>query len=211
MLQAFFIAAAVSIDSFSVGVAFGIKRIKVPLRSIVVLNFISVLLLGCGFFAGNFLSRFLPPRSTNLLGSFIILLIGIWYLIQGYLNHRYPRESLAEATAIATISIKSLGIAINILRDPTQIDLDISGVIDIKEAVILGFALAVDSLAVGIALSITSIAAIVLTLLIAAIMNFILLLFGIHLGKRYLGIHLGERTAVVPGIILIVMGLIRLF
>ncbi len=211
MLQAFFIAAALSIDSFSVGVAFGIKNIKVPLGSILVLDLISVLLLGCGFFTGNYLSRLLPPRTTEFLGSFIILIIGIWYLAQGYLNHRYPREKLTEAMAIATISIKSLGIAINILRDPTQIDLDVSGIIDTKEAVLLGFALAVDSLAVGVALSITSISLILLTLFLAAVMNLTLLIIGMILGRHYLGLHLGEKTAFVPGIILIVMGLVRFF
>lgn len=211
MLQIFLIAAAISIDSFSVGVAFGIRNIKVPLRSILILDFISVTLLSCGFFAGNILSRLFPPKTTELFGSIVIIIIGTWYLTQGFLNYKYPKEKIQHATAIATISIKSLGIAINILRDPSQIDLDVSGIIDTKEAILLGFALAVDSLAVGVALSISSIGMILLTLVLVATINLILLQLGTRLGKHYFASYLGEKTAFIPGIILISMGILRIF
>ncbi len=211
MLQGIFIAIAICIDSFSVGVAYGINNIKVPFRSVLVLDLISVTLLSCGFLAGNFLSSIFPPITTKVFGALTILFIGIWYFTQGWLNYKYPNDKVPESTSIATISIRSLGIAINIIRSPFDVDLDISGEIDTKEAILLGFALAIDSLAVGVAVAISSIFIIVFTLIVVAITNLIFLFSGIHMGKKYLSNHLGNKTPFIPGIILIGLGLFKLF
>lgn len=211
MIEGLLIAIAISMDSFSVGVAYGIKDIKVPLHSLVVLDIISVTLLSLGLFAGNLLTRLIPQIATNLVGAGILLIIGLWFLIQGWLNYRFPKEKVHEPTSIAIISINSLGIAINVLRDPSKIDLDISGVIDTKEAIVLGIALAIDSLAIGIAVSLSSFSTILLTLLLVAILNLVFLLSGIHVGKNYIASRLKEKTSFIPGCILVILGLTRLF
>ncbi|SCY82866.1 sporulation membrane protein YtaF [Alkaliphilus peptidifermentans] len=211
MLQAILIAIAISIDSFSVGFAYGVRNIKVPLHSLIILDLISVSLLSIGFFAGNLLTRYFPPAIAELSGAIIIIGIGIWYLIQGWLNHRYPPCELRNPTSIAIISIKSLGIAINVLRDPSKVDCDISGIIDTKEAILLGFALAVDSLAVGVAVSIASISLISLTLILVAIMNLLFLIIGINLGNKLLSNRFRDKTSFIPGCILILLGLLRIF
>lgn len=210
MLQCFSIALAISIDSFSVGMAYGIKNIKVPLRSIFILDIISLILLSIGLFAGNILSRLYPPLLTSFLGSLILFSIGLWYIIQGWLNCKYPMGCTKEPIRIAIISIRSLGIAINVIRDPSRVDLDTSGVIDTREAVVLGFALAVDSLAVGVVVSLSSIYYISITLLMVGILNLLLLVSGIYFGKKCLLGRLQERTAFVPGFILIIISLLRL-
>jgi putative sporulation protein YtaF len=210
MLQGILIAVAISMDSFSVGIAYGIKNIKVPIRSLVILDFISVSLLGLGFFSGNLLTRLVPEIFTKLIGSLILLLLGLWMLIQGWINYKFPKEDVEQPTSIINISIHSLGIAINIIRNPFTADMDISGTIDTKEAVLLGVALAVDSLAVGIAVSFFSIPIILITLLLVAVLNLVLLLFGIFIGRKYLSNRLKKVTAFIPGFILLILGLIRI-
>lgn len=210
MLQCFLIAFAISIDSFSVGMAYGVKNIRVPLRSILILDLISICLLSLGFFAGNVLSRLFPSFLTSILGAIILFIIGLWYLIQGWLNYKYPKDENKELISIAIISINSLGIAINIMRDPSGVDLDTSGVIDTREAVLLGFALAVDSLAVGLVVSLSSLYMILITLLMVGILNLVLLLAGISFGKKFLISRLREKTAFIPGFILITLALLRL-
>ncbi len=211
MLQCFLIALAISVDSFSVGMAYGIKNIKIPLRSIFILDIISISLLSIGFFAGNILTKYAPSFLTNIFGACILFIIGLWYIVQGWLNHKYPKEETKEAVSIAIISINSLGIAINIMRDPSRVDLDISGVIDTKEAILLGFALAADSLAVGLVVALSSLSMILITLLMVGILNLLLLKAGINFGKKYLTYQFREKTAFVPGIILIILAIIRLF
>lgn len=210
MLQSFLIAIAISMDSFSVGVAYGIKNIKVPLRSLIILDCISVILLSFGFFSGKLLAKLVPQILTNFIGAGILLCIGTWFLIQGWLNYKFPKEKVNQPTSIAVISIDSLGIAINILRDPSKVDLDISGVIDTKEAIVLGIALAFDSLAIGVAVSLSSISAILLALLLVAVLNLIFLLSGIYIGKNYILYRVKEKTSFIPGCILVILGLARL-
>ncbi|SDL07158.1 sporulation membrane protein YtaF [Natronincola ferrireducens] len=210
MFEGLLIAIAISMDSLSVGIAYGIKNIRVPLRSLVILDLISVSLLSVGFFAGNLLTRLVPQIAMDLVGAGILIVIGLWFTIQGWLNYKYPKEKVQEPTSIAVISINSLGIAINVLRDPSKVDLDISGVIDTKEAILLGIALAIDSLAIGIAVSLSSISIILFTLLLVAIVNLVFLLSGICIGKKYIVSKLKETTSFIPGCILIVLAITRL-
>ncbi len=197
-------------DSLSVGMAYGSKNIKIPLSSLVILDIISITLLSLGFFAGNLMSKLVPQVITHILGSGTLLAIGLWFLIQGWLNYKFPNDSIQDQLSIAVISIKSLGIAINILRYPSKVDLDTSGVIDVKEAVLLGIALAIDSLAIGVAVSISYIPTILYTILLVAILNLVFLLLGIYIGSHYMGGRLKEKTSLIPGCILILLGLSKL-
>ena len=211
MGQSLLIAIAISMDSLSVGIAYGIKNITVPLHSLIILDCISIVLLTMGFFAGNLLTKIAPTEIINIIGAVILFLIGAWFLIQGWLNNKFPKEKISQPTSIAVISIGSLGIAINILRDPSKVDLDISGIIDTKEAILLGIALAIDSLGIGIAVSLPNITIIIFTLLLVAVMNLIFLLSGIYLGKNYIGNSIKGKISFIPGGILILLALIRLF
>ena len=211
MIQSFLIAIAISMDSLSVGIAYGMKNIKVPLYSLVILDFISILLLSIGFFLGNLLTKFIPTRLIEFIGFCILFIIGIWFLIQAWLNKKYPRKNHLNPQSIAVISIDSLGIVINILRDPSKVDLNISGVIDTKEAILLGIALAIDSLAIGVAVSLSNMTTIILALFLVGIMNLIFLLSGIYLGKNLVSNSIKERTCFIPGSILLILAIIRLF
>ncbi|ABR50395.1 Sporulation protein YtaF [Alkaliphilus metalliredigens QYMF] len=211
MIEGILIAIAVSIDSLSVGVAYGIKKIKVPLHSLIVLDIISILLLSIGFFLGNMMIRVIPPYMTELIGASMLICLGIWLLLQGWLEYKFPRQDIKNPISIAIISIQSLGIAINIFRDPSQADLDTSGIIDTREAVLLGLALAIDSLAIGVAVSLNSISIILFTVVLVGILNLVFLLSGIYLGNKYLSNRFRQKTAFVPGCILILLGLVRLF
>ncbi|QUH25521.1 sporulation membrane protein YtaF [Serpentinicella alkaliphila] len=210
MLESILIAIAISIDSLSVGIAYGVKKIKVPFPSLIILDILSVTLLGLGFFAGNILLKLVPEIWTQVIGGGILFIMGSYLLIQGWINYKYPSENIVGPTPIAVISIESLGIAINILRDPSRVDLDISGIIDTKEAVLLGIALAIDSLAVGVAVAVPSIYLIIFTLLLVAIINIVFILIGITIGKNLIANKFKEKTAFLPGFILISLGLFRL-
>jgi len=210
MLECVLIAIAISIDSLSVGIAYGVKRITVPILSLLILDVLSVTLLGLGFFTGNIILKLVPPIWTQVIGGSILLIMGLYLLIQGWINYKYPSENIIAPTQIAVISIESLGIAINILRDPSRVDLDISGSIDTKEAVLLGIALAIDSLAVGVAVALSSISLILFTLLLVSIINIIFLLTGVAVGRKYIAHKFKEKAALLPGCILIVLGLMRL-
>ena len=52
--------------------------------------------------------------------------------------------------AVAVFRIRPLGLVVKILREPTVADTDTSGMIDIKEALLLGSALALDALGAGL-------------------------------------------------------------
>lgn len=210
MLQCFLIAITISMDGLSVGIAYGIKNITIPLYSLLVLDIISAILLSLGFFTGHLLIKLISKNFVHLLGVVILLLIGLWFLIQAWLNYKFPKNKISDPVSIAVISIDSLGIAINILRDPSKVDLDVSGIIDTKEAILLGMALSIDSLAIGVAVALPTTIAILHTIILVLILNLAFILLGIYIGRNCISSKLREKSTLIPGCLLIILGLSKL-
>lgn len=201
------LAISISIDTFGLGVTYGMKKIRVPLRSLLLINMISVIFLSVAFALGSLLLNFISVFQAKLLSSVLILLLGFVFFIQAYLDCRYPPQE--GKRMIKIISIKTLGIVINIIRDPVSGDRDHSGVIETKEAIYIGMALAMDAFTIGLAVSIVKIHMITF---IAAIFLINILFFksGELLGKKVGHLTREHILKYISATILIFLGLLRL-
>ena len=201
------LAISISIDTFGIGVTYGMKKIKVPIRSLMLINMVSVIFLSIAFGLGSLLLNFITVFQAKLLSSALILLLGFVLLIQAYLDCRYPAKD--GKRMIKMISIKTLGIVINIMRDPVSGDRDHSGVIETKEAMYIGMALAMDAFTIGLAISIVQIHMITF---IAAIflINILFFKIGEFLGKEVGYLTREHILKYISATILIFLGLLRL-
>ncbi|AOT70970.1 sporulation membrane protein YtaF [Geosporobacter ferrireducens] len=201
------LAISISIDTFGIGVTYGMKRIKVPFQSLLLINMVSVLSLFIAFALGNLLLTFITVFQAKLISSSLVLLLGFFFLIQAYLDCRFPAKNGQKM--IKKISIKALGIVINIIRDPISGDSDHSGTIEPKEAMYIGVALAVDAFTIGVAISIIKIH---MLSFIAAIfiINILFFRIGEFLGKKIGHITREHILKYISATILIFLGLIRL-
>jgi putative sporulation protein YtaF len=207
MLFTFLIILAISIDSFCIGIAYGLKKLIIPIKSIIVINIFCILFFGISVIFGKILLIFININVAAILSTTIMITLGIWFYIQILINDKYNN---IEVKLIKNIRIKSLGIVINILKEPTSADIDISGVIDSKEACYLGIALSLDSLAVGVGASLTGLVNLPISLLLLFIMNFLLITLGVSIGKTLL-INTGTKgIKYLPSIILIAIGILTL-
>lgn len=64
-LQIIFLAFAVSIDGFGVGLTFGMRKMKIPLRSIAVISVCSALSLGIAMVIGQFISQLISIGAAE--------------------------------------------------------------------------------------------------------------------------------------------------
>lgn len=210
MFQTFFVALAISLDSFGVGLTFGIKKVKLPAGSILIINIMTILALIISMGLGSAILYFIPINMAKVISGLVLISLGFTYFFQGlmrikmgHLDRFDPQQELFKFT------IRGIKIVISILEEPEKADLDTSGSIDIKESLLLGTALAVDALAVGIGISLAGINKL-LVVLVVAITNIILIKAGFYIGQKR-NLILGDLTSLLPGLILIFIGITRFF
>ncbi|MFC4809361.1 sporulation membrane protein YtaF [Paenibacillus sp. GCM10023250] len=222
------LAFAVSLDGFGVGVTYGLRRIRIPLLSICIIAFCSGLVVWLSMQIGSLLTNYMPPMVAKAIGAGLLMLIGVYALIQWWQRRREhtgdPEEPAlpqaaeaggltagagATASTVVIFELKRLGIVIQILRTPHIADVDRSGVISSSEAILLGFALSLDSFGAGLGAALVGFNPL-LTALIISTASGLFLLAGMRLGFRFAAWRGMRALSVLPGIMLIIMGFIRL-
>ena len=122
-------AITLSIDSIGVGVAYGIRNIKISFISILLLFIISFALTFISAIIGGIIFNFLPVWFPNILGCLLLSFMGFWIIFQ----------SLKQSNGITEI-----------LNDPSLSDFNNSKTIEFKEAICIGLAMSIDSLICGV-------------------------------------------------------------
>ncbi|MDW7675506.1 MAG: sporulation membrane protein YtaF [Bacillota bacterium] len=214
-LSVILFAFAVSLDGFGAGVAYGMRRIIIPWKSLLIICLASTFAITLSMFFGHLLGSFISPIWAERIGSTILVSMGLWIILQAYKTNCRRKVSARDKEnksnlnqqKIVTISIKSLGIVIQILREPEKADFDESGTINSKEAVVLGFALAMDALGAGFGAAMAGFTPF-LTPLAVGVFKFFLVSLGLHVGASKLSDRLGYHAAFVPGLVLILLGII---
>lgn len=202
-LPTILLAVAISLDGLGVGVAYGLKGTKIPCRARLLVAVVSALTVTAAFLFGSGLRWFFSPRAGILLGRVILIAVGFWLLIQGWLAGK-DGDANGEDFPLARLSVKSLGIVILILRRPASADLDRSGTISPAEALLLGLALATDAFGAG-----TGAAAgrtwPLYTPLLVGLSKYIFLSTGLFLGRVWPKNFLAPWLNYLPGLLLMIL------
>ncbi|MFW6007454.1 MAG: sporulation membrane protein YtaF [Halanaerobiales bacterium] len=197
------LAAAVSIDSFSVGITYGLRKIKIGILQLLIISGISTIGIYATGYLGAGLANYLNENIARYAGSFIIIGLGFWIIFSTYLNYKRQND------VVISLKIKSLEIIIKILEKPEQADLDNSGVINNYESLILGFALALDAMAAGLGTGLSGFSSYLIPVLIG-ISNLVFVSSGYFIGKK-VGVILPDLFDYFPGLFLIFLGVFWLF
>ncbi|GHH97264.1 sporulation membrane protein YtaF [Neobacillus kokaensis] len=199
------LAFALSLDSFSVGLTYGLRKMVMPLKSVIIIATCSALSLLIAISIGHGLEKVLSPRVTASLGGFILIVLGAWVLYQ-FFRPEKEKEVLKQEKTIVNFEIRSLGLAINILKKPMSADFDQSGTITGIEALMLGLALSLDSFGAGIGAAMLGFSPIYLAGSVA-VMSSLFVLMGIKSGSLLYRFEWVQRLTFLPGILLIVIGI----
>lgn len=224
------LAFAVSLDGFGVGVTYGLRKIRIPFLSIFIIACCSGFIIWLSMQAGEWLGNFISESAAKLIGAAILIAIGCWALfqltrsrsgddgeaakaeLQGSGAAQAPEAELGsavEAAQLLKLELKQLGLVIQILRTPQAADVDRSGIISPSEAVMLGVALSLDALGAGLGAALLGLPALLTSIVIAAA-SAIFLVTGTQLGLRYSSRRGMLALSYLPGILLIMMGIMKL-
>lgn len=205
------LALAVSLDGFGVGVMYGIRKIRIPFLSIVIISLCSGIIILGSMYLGVIMLQFLPQTAAKMIGALILMVIGVWAIIQMSLqkNNDSVDDKILSEKRIIHIEIKSMGLVIDILRTPTKADVDRSGNISASEATLLGIALSLDAFGAGIGAALIGFSPLI-TSLVIAISSGVFITLGLRTGYLFSSIDWVRKLSVLPGCILILMGIFKL-
>lgn len=187
MLNSIILSIVSSIDSFGIGITYGIKNTKISLGANLILFFISFLTACFSVFFGNVLINILPAFLVNLLGSIILICMGVYILFEA-LNKKANNS--------------------NVFNNPISSDLDNSHLIDYKESLFLAIAMSLDSFFIGIGGNMINLNKFAFPFLISTF-QLLFLSLGIFLGKRiYYFCKLPKNVwSILSGLLLILIGI----
>ncbi|MDN5302687.1 MAG: hypothetical protein PWQ60_2201 [Thermoanaerobacteraceae bacterium] len=193
------LAIAVSVDGFSIGIIYSMKGIRIPWFSQFIIALATSVALSVALVFGKAMEAFLNPSVARFIGVAILLAIGIWSMMEAV--KRSGSSGQDRMKTIAALKIKPLGLVVMILREPAIADRDISGVIDPREAFLLGTALAMDAFGAGIGAAAAGFNA-VLTITLVTIMSVLFLSAGLYTGaKRIPGMENGWAKFLPGGLL----------
>ncbi|MBA4496463.1 sporulation membrane protein YtaF [Paenactinomyces guangxiensis] len=219
-LSMIWLAFAVSLDSFGAGNTYGMRKIRIPFLSTVIIACCSGGVIFGSMKAGGWLAGWLSPGIASMIGALILIVLGCWTLYQGFINANHPEPLPGEAAVskhkgtngikVWTFELKTIGLVIQILKTPMAADMDRSGSISPIEAVLLGAALSLDAFGAGLAAVMIGLPPASVALLIAG-MSALFLRLGMWMGFRCVNKIRSPILHYLPGIFLVLLGLMRFF
>lgn len=196
----FFLVIAVSLDGFGVGIAYGMRRIRVPLPALLVIMLCSGLIVLTSMTIGSVMTAFISANMAEVIGGFILICIGIfcfWNITRAKKEENDKQTEHRESQFSQFTSV---------LKEPRTADLDRSGAISIQEAFLLGFALAFDAFGAGLSAAMLGYSPFFTAVLIA-FMSGVFVFGGTHIGLFLSNNRWVKKLTLFPPILLITLGI----
>ncbi|MCH7322937.1 sporulation membrane protein YtaF [Solibacillus sp. MA9] len=208
LLSILLLGFALSLDSLTVGLTYGMRKVSIPFKSIFIISSTTFLVLLVAMGMGTIIEHFISYETEQRLGGIILIGIGIWVLYQFFTSKKTKTEDQSGSKVI-TFELKTFAIIIKILKKPVEADLDRSGNISSKEALFLGLALSLDSFGAGVSAALIDLPPILFSIIVTVSCT-IFILAGISIGKLLSNVTWMKNLAVLPGIVLILLGIFKL-
>lgn len=199
LLATILFVLSASFDVFVVAMSYGFKNIKIKPFINFVISFISSLGTFISMEIGLALTNIIPLSVVNILGSIIMLLLGLYCLLD-------YRKVLKKSTNHKDRNLNPSS-PIVILEKPEIADTNKSGTIEFKESILLSIALALNNVGLGIGASIAGLH-VTLTTIVTLIITIILIPLGFLCSKKLLNTWIGKSGSLISGILLIILAVI---
>lgn len=207
---------AVSLDGFGVGLSYGIRQIRIPLTSLLVICLTSASAITISMYSGQLLASYISPHLAEKIGAVILVCVGVWTILEAWSKYRRVQKAqeakeieLSKEYPLMSFKVPGIGIVIQILKEPSRADFDRSGVINLQESLALGFALAMDALGAGFGAAVAGYKPLLVPLFVGGF-KFVLVSGGLWMGSKFGVNRWGRASSAVPGIILIILGMMKI-
>ncbi|WP_423798491.1 sporulation membrane protein YtaF [Neobacillus sp. SAB-20_R2A] len=192
-LSILLIGIAANLDNLGISVSYGLRSTRIPFVSNLIIATVSMFCAYLSIIAGTFVTRFISIGLANFAGGLIIICIGIKCIVDSFSLQETPSKVKVDSNFSHVIS------------HPDLADVNDDNVISVKESILLGFALAINCLAMGLGAGITGLSP-VLTTLSIGLFSVVSIWSGVKLGGKICGMNIGKYSNFAAGILLIMIG-----
>lgn len=198
---------AVSLDSFGVGITYGMRKINVSLRPLLIIMLCNGLVVLISMMFGEWLISFINVESTKYMGGIILTMLGLFSLYN-VIGIKKPKTSLNNLPFSSDNKPFS-----NLLEnymfvvETSHFKNKALKVMSLKESILLGFALAFDSFGAGLGAAMIGYSPF-LTASLVALMSGFFICFGIKFGFVIAKIKLLQQLVFIPPFLLMLFGLL---
>lgn len=207
VLTAVLIALSCNLDNVGVGLSYGARGVRLPLATNLYIALLTAAGTGLAMILGERTFMFLSPETGAILGGAILVVMGIWVILQETLLKKkrqcpeprkpHPWEDQDRKSVWQRL--------VCILENPSLADDDFSGHIDLKEGTLLGLALLLNNLPNGVAAAMLKLP-VSLTMLAVGVLSVLTFWLGIGIGAN-IGVRWhGKWTWVASGMLLMGLG-----
>ena len=181
MLESILLVLSLCVDACVASFAYGTNKIKIPVKSSLILTGISTLFLMLSAAIGLFIQVIIPAHVSHIICFIILFFLGFMRLFEGLLKSYLNKKALSPNNI--KVTLLNFKLVLNVYADATLADLDHSKTLSPKEALYLGIALSLDSLVVGLGAALGPISFIQIFIL-SIFFNFFSILLGCFLGSK---------------------------
>ncbi len=207
LFQTILLCVAVSFDGLGAGISYGSRNISIPLIPRLIISLFSAIAMATAMFMGWFLSRYIAPELSAVLGGIILISMGSWVIWQGQRTESRHDNKPARPRKQKKNRFAALFQVFSI--DPRNADLDGSGSISPGEAFLLGLALASDAFGAGIGVAMSGFNPWITSATVGA-SKFFLLSFGFWAGMVFKKNSMDVPAHFMAGGILILLGIFNI-
>jgi len=155
IMEALLLASALSLDAFAASFAYGSRKIKIPFKSVNVINFICSAITGISLLAGTVLRHYIPGWLTAVVSFTILFILGIAKLLDSFTKSIIRKnKNLNKKVNFTMFNLKFI---LHLYADPECADIDESKILSPAEAASLAVALSLDGITVGLGAAIGNI------------------------------------------------------
>lgn len=181
IVRILFIVIVLCIDSFVISIAYGSNNIKIPFTKSIIISFIGSCFLGISLYMGNFISSVISVNTASKITFIILFGMGFIKLIESIF--KYLINQIDKSNKKIDFKISNINFSLDINLQEQDQELRTNYILKSKEAILLGIALSIDSLALGLGISLIEINyfQIIITLFLISIL---LINLGCYIGRR---------------------------
>jgi len=207
IFEAIVLASSLSLDAFVASFAYGSNKIKIPLKSVQIINIVCSSILGISVLVGTIVRQYLPGWLTAAICFIILFVLGMAKLLDGITKSIIRKyNNLNKELKFSLFNFKFI---LNLYANPEEADVDASKTISSAEAAALAISLSLDGVAVGFGAALGNVNGLSV-FLCSLVTDALAVILGCYIGNK-VSRKLPFNLSWLSGAILIILAFTKLF
>jgi putative sporulation protein YtaF len=196
MLDEFILVIAVTIDMFVMSISCGMDRVKIPIKSALVISIVGTIIMTIALYFSNIVSLFIPKKIGLYICCAVLCFMGLTNITRWIIEKHRNTEKSSSQKNTSPLDVFVCG---------SRADCDNSKDISIKEAISVAVLMSLDTLICGVATGSDLNVAVVL--ISTFVLQTLAVLGGSNIGRNFSKI---PDISIFGGLLLIILGILKI-